>query len=53
MYEMMVPAIAWTEQPRNKGGIGRVSYPIIADVKHTLTFDYGIHPAVPPMASYV
>ena len=37
---------AWRETPVEKGGIGRVSFPLVADVKHEITKAYGIeHPA--------
>ena len=36
---------AWRETPVDKGGIGRVQFPIVADVKHEITRAYGIeHP---------
>ena len=36
---------AWRETPVDKGGIGRVHFPIVADVKHEITRAYGIeHP---------
>ena len=36
---------AWRETPVDKGGIGRVQFPIVADVKHEITKAYGIeHP---------
>ena len=37
---------AWRETPVDKGGIGKVQFPIVADVKHEITQDYGVeHPA--------
>ncbi len=37
---------AWRETPVEKGGIGRVGFPLVADVKHEITQAYGIeHPA--------
>jgi peroxiredoxin (alkyl hydroperoxide reductase subunit C) len=37
---------AWRETPVEKGGIGRVGFPMVADVKHEITKAYGIeHPA--------
>ena len=37
---------AWRETPVNKGGIGPVKFPIVADINHSITQDYGIeHPA--------
>jgi peroxiredoxin (alkyl hydroperoxide reductase subunit C) len=36
---------AWRETPVEKGGIGRVKFPIVADVKHEITRAYGVeHP---------
>ncbi len=36
---------AWRETPADKGGIGQVKFPIVADVKHSITQAYGIeHP---------
>src|SRR3569832_2047606 len=36
---------AWRNTPVNKGGIGPVVFPIVADVKHEITRAYGIeHP---------
>lgn len=36
---------AWRETPVNKGGIGRVKFPMVADVKHEIQNAYGIaHP---------
>ena len=38
--------VAWRETPIEKGGIGRLKFPIVADVKHTIAQAYGIeHPA--------
>ena len=37
---------AWRETPVEKGGIGRVAFPLVADIKHEITKAYGIeHPA--------
>ena len=37
---------AWRETPVEKGGLGRVGFPLVADVKHEITKAYGIeHPA--------
>lgn len=37
---------AWRETPVEKGGIGRVQFPLVADIKHEITRAYGIeHPA--------
>ncbi len=36
---------AWRETSPDKGGIGQVKFPMVADVKHTITQAYGIeHP---------
>jgi len=36
---------AWRETPVNKGGIGPVKFPIVADVKHEITNAYDVsHP---------
>jgi peroxiredoxin (alkyl hydroperoxide reductase subunit C) len=37
---------AWRNTPVDKGGIGPVQFPLVADVKHTISQAYGIeHPA--------
>ncbi len=37
---------AWRNTPVNKGGIGEVQFPMVADVNHEITRAYGIeHPA--------
>jgi peroxiredoxin (alkyl hydroperoxide reductase subunit C) len=33
--------IAWLKVPRNKGGLGALNIPLIADIKRTMTYDYG------------
>jgi peroxiredoxin (alkyl hydroperoxide reductase subunit C) len=36
---------AWRETPVEKGGIGRVGYPLVADISHSITQAYGVeHP---------
>lgn len=36
---------AWRETPVDKGGIGRVKFPLVADIKHEIQNAYGIaHP---------
>ena len=36
---------AWREAPIERGGIGKVNFPMIADIKHEITKAYGIeHP---------
>ncbi len=37
--------LAWRNTPPEKGGIGRIRFPMVADVKHTIAQTYGIeHP---------
>ncbi len=37
---------AWRNTPVNKGGIGEVKFPIVADINHEITRAYGVeHPA--------
>ncbi|HJO56118.1 MAG TPA: peroxiredoxin, partial [Candidatus Scalindua sp.] len=37
---------AWRNTPVNKGGIGEVQFPMVADVNHEITRAYGVeHPA--------
>ena len=33
---------AWRETPRDKGGIGQIQFPMVADVRHDITRAYGI-----------
>ena len=33
---------AWRETPVQKGGIGQVGYPLVADLKKTISRDYGV-----------
>ncbi|MEM7027333.1 MAG: peroxiredoxin [Pseudomonadota bacterium] len=36
---------AWRETPTDKGGIGQVSFPLVADIKHEIMEAYGVeHP---------
>ena len=36
---------AWRNTPQDKGGIGEVKFPIVADIKHSIMQSYGIeHP---------
>ncbi len=36
---------AWRSTPVNKGGIGTIGFPMVADVKHEITQAYGVeHP---------
>lgn len=34
--------LAWINTPRNKGGLGAISFPLLADVKKTIGQDYGV-----------
>lgn len=34
--------LAWTETPRNKGGIGETPYPLVADLTKSISRDYGV-----------
>lgn len=36
---------AWRETPVNKGGIGKVGFPIVADVQHEIVRAYGVEHA--------
>ncbi|MBI3358050.1 MAG: peroxiredoxin [Nitrospirae bacterium] len=33
---------AWRKTPLEKGGIGPIQFPLVADIKHTITQSYGI-----------
>lgn len=34
--------LAWTEKPRDEGGISELQYPLLSDLGKTVTTDYGI-----------
>lgn len=34
--------LAWTELPRNKGGLGKLNIPIVSDLTHQISRDYGV-----------
>ncbi|XP_057297917.1 peroxiredoxin-2-like isoform X1 [Hydractinia symbiolongicarpus] len=34
--------LAWTEQPRNKGGLGKMKIPILSDLTKQVSRDYGV-----------
>ena len=34
--------LAWTNQPRNKGGLGKIDYPLLADLTKNISRDYGV-----------
>jgi len=33
---------AWKNTPRDRGGIGDIQYPLVADIKKTISRDYGV-----------
>lgn len=34
--------LAWRQVPRNKGGIGEITYPLVADTTKNISADYGV-----------
>ncbi|MDO8528177.1 MAG: peroxiredoxin [Deltaproteobacteria bacterium] len=34
--------LAWVNTPRNRGGLGNIQYPILADIKKTICAEYGV-----------
>jgi peroxiredoxin (alkyl hydroperoxide reductase subunit C) len=34
--------LAWVSTPRNKGGLGGISFPLVADVTKSIAKDYGV-----------
>ncbi len=34
--------LAWTNTPRNKGGLGEVQFPLVSDLTHQISRDYGV-----------
>jgi len=34
--------LAWTQQPRKEGGLGQVSYPLVADLNKSIARSYGV-----------
>ncbi|MDD0853796.1 peroxiredoxin [Halobacteriovorax sp. GB3] len=34
--------LAWTQQPRNKGGLGEIKYPLLADLTKDVARSYGV-----------
>ena len=34
--------LAWSKMPRNKGGLGGCSYPLLADITKAISKDYGV-----------
>ncbi len=38
----MFSHLAWVNTPRNKGGLGGISFPLVADVTKSIAKDYGV-----------
>lgn len=34
--------LAWTKQPRNKGGLGEIAFPLLADLSKNIARNYGV-----------
>ncbi|KAJ3130823.1 peroxiredoxin [Physocladia obscura] len=34
--------LAWTNQPRNKGGLGKINIPLLSDITKKISADYGV-----------
>jgi alkyl hydroperoxide reductase subunit AhpC len=34
--------LAWVNTPRNKGGLGGIGFPLLADVTKSISKDYGV-----------
>ena len=34
--------LAWTQQPRNKGGLGEISFPLLSDLTKDIAKNYGV-----------
>jgi alkyl hydroperoxide reductase subunit AhpC len=34
--------LAWAKTPRNEGGLGKLNYPLLADVSKSIADDYGV-----------
>lgn len=34
--------LAWTQQPRNEGGLGNINYPLMQDITKQIARDYGV-----------
>lgn len=34
--------LAWTERPRNKGGLGKMNIPLLSDITKKISKDYGV-----------
>ena len=35
--------LAWMNTPRKEGGLGRLSIPLLSDITHTISKDYGVY----------
>jgi peroxiredoxin (alkyl hydroperoxide reductase subunit C) len=35
--------LAWTNLPRKQGGIGKIQYPLLSDLNHKISKDYGVY----------
>ncbi|CAG9798974.1 unnamed protein product [Chironomus riparius] len=35
--------LAWTKTPRNQGGLGEINIPLVSDLSHTISKDYGVY----------
>lgn len=35
--------LAWINTPRNEGGLGKVNIPILSDLDHSISKDYGVY----------
>ena len=35
--------LAWTKTPRNEGGLGKMDIPLISDLTHKISQDYGVY----------
>jgi len=35
--------LAWTKQPRNKGGLGKINIPLLSDKNHSIATNYGCY----------
>ena len=35
--------LAWINTPRNQGGLGKVNFPLLSDLTHQISKDYGVY----------
>merc|ERR1712018_553621 len=35
--------LAWTKTPRNEGGLGKMDIPLVSDLTHKISQDYGVY----------